>query len=192
MDPQVVTLVIGVSGITATLISSGLGFYFTSQARRAPLREALFNRQLDLISRIISKQGRIQVFATVLTSEGYEFKDEARSAIGECVREFSEMQEEGAALLPTELWVEVKRLNERAADLLTHYEKAGLALADLRTFVAQSTKVGLLARTVLGVDELTDESLRLFSTEKDYARVANIEVEHFKKYFKERLTSDNT
>ena len=78
MDQKVVTLILGLAGIAGTLISIGLGLYFTAKARSAPLREALFKKQLDLISRIMHKQGRIRVFVTIMGGEDDIFKDKAR------------------------------------------------------------------------------------------------------------------
>jgi len=91
MDQKVVTLIVGLAGITATLISSGLGLYFMARARSAPLREALFKKQSELISQIIHKQERIRLFAIIMVEGEDTFKDRARNDIGECVQEFSEM-----------------------------------------------------------------------------------------------------
>jgi hypothetical protein len=185
MEQQTVTLVIGLAGIAGTLVSSGLGFYFTAKARRNPLREALFDKQLDIISRIMHKGGRVRVFATILTGKDEGFRDQARSDMGECVREFSEMQGESDAILPTELWVEVKRLTDHMVQLLVRYDEDGQIDSDgLARLVAIFMKVGLLSRSVIGVDELTGESLALFSSKKDYDRIAEIEVEYFERISK--------
>ncbi|HXC43139.1 MAG TPA: hypothetical protein VNY51_06430 [Candidatus Dormibacteraeota bacterium] len=187
MEQQTVTLVIGLAGIAGTLVSSGLGFYFTAKARRNPLREALFDKQLDIISRIMHKGGRIRVFATILTGKDEGFRDQARNDMGECVREFSEIQEESDAILPTELWVEVKHLTDHMVKLLVRYDEDGqIEPDDLARLLAMSAKVGLLSRAVIGVDELTDESLALFSSKKSYQSLAEIEVEHF-----ERMSDDS-
>jgi hypothetical protein len=186
MEQQTVTLIVSLAGITATLASSVLGFYFTAKARRNSMREALFGKQMELISRIMHKSGRVRVFATILTGKDEGFRDRAREDMGECVREFSEMQNESDAILPTELWVEVRRLSDHMVELLVRYDEDGQIEPDgLARLVAISAKVGLLSRSVMGVDELTDESLALFSSKKDYERLAEIEVESF-----ERMSKD--
>ncbi len=119
MDQNVVTLVIGLAGISSTLISSGLGIYFTARARSAPLRELLYSKQVDLISKIIYKQARYRVYATVLGDDKTAtFHKRALEDIGECVKEYSELTERAAAILPTDLWVEVKRLSSAMTDLV--------------------------------------------------------------------------
>lgn len=46
----------------------------------------------------------------------------------------------------------------------------------LIAIMAIEAKVALLSRAVLGVDELSDESLRLFSKRKRFESVTNIEL----------------
>lgn len=182
MEANTVTLIVGLSGIGATLIAGGLGIYFTAKARSSALREALFNKQLDLISRIMLKQGRFRVFATILAMEDDTYKDQARDDIGDCTKDFSEIQEEGAAILPTELWVEVKKLNDQMTKILVDYDEGrGISEDSFETLVAMMAKIGLLARAVIGADELTEESLGLFSSKKDYENLANMEIEYFRK-----------
>ena len=186
MDQKVVTLIVGLAGITATLISSGLGLYFIARARSAPLREALFKKQLELISRIIHKQEKIRLFAIIMVEGEDAFKDRARNDIGECVQEFSELQYEAAAILPVELWAEVKRLNDYVVNLLVSYDQSTeLDISSLTTLSAMAAKVALISRSVIGADELTGENLSLFSNKKHFENLAKIEVEHFEKISKE-------
>jgi len=185
VDQKIVTLIVGLAGIGATLISSGLGLYFIAKARSAPIRETLFKKQIDLISRIIHKQGRIRVYFTIMGAEDATFKEKARDDIGECVRDFSEMQDEAAGILPTELWVEIKRLNDQVVNLLVSYDHSTkIDPSGLTTLSAMMAKVALISRAVIGADELTEENLSLFSSTKHYINLANIEVEHFERISK--------
>ena len=96
------------------------------------------------------------------------------------------MIDEGAAILPTELWIEIKRLNDHMVNLLVSYdESTRLDPNSLTTLSAMATKVALISRTVIGVDELTGESLGLFSNKKHYEALTKIEVEHFERMSKE-------
>lgn len=181
MEPEIVTLIIGLAGIFSTLFASGLGIYFTAKARNSAIRESLFTQQLELIRNIVYKNGRVRVFFTVLADKGGAYEEQARDDVGEAVRDFSELQEEGAAILPVELWVEIRRLNNVMVDMLVAYDERGeVSIEDMKTFVAHATKMALLSRAVLGIDELTTESLKLFSTEKNFKSLASLEVEHFK------------
>lgn len=183
-----VTLIIGLAGIIATLIASGAGLYFTAKARSSPLRETLFSKQVELLSRIVHKQSRFRVYATILHGNDDTHKERAREDIAECFREFSELQEEAAAVLPTEVWVEIKKLCDDMSNILGKYdEKGGIEGANFKNLVARMTKVALVTRVVLGIDELTGESLSLFTASKDYERIANMEI----KFFEEMHDSAN-
>ena len=48
------------------------------------------------------------------------------------------------------------------------------------------TKVALASRVVLGIDELSEESLELFSSVKGFERVVKIEPEYFERLGKEK------
>ena len=181
MEDKTVTLIIGLAGIFSTLISSMLGIYFIAKSRSAALRESLFNQQLDLIKKIIYKQGRIRIFVAILNDPDSPFTEEARNDVRECVRDYSELQEEGAAILPTELWVEINQLNDFVTGILVSYDEGrGVGLENMRELAARAAKVALLSRVILGIDELTEESLKIYSSKKNLDRVASLEIEHFK------------
>ena len=190
MDSNSVTLIIGLAGIIGTVIASSLGLYFTAKARSAPLRELLYAKQIELITQIAHKQARFRVYATILSSGDpglKRFKDIARDDIGKCKKEYSEMTEKAAALLPTELWVEIKQLSTFMTELIVNYdENAMLDENSLSKLAGMDTKVALISRVVLGVDELTEESLKLFSSTKGFERVAKIEPEYFEHLAKKK------
>ena len=179
MDSNTVTLVIGLSGITATLISSALGLYFTSKARSSPLREMLYSKQIDLIVSIISKTGRIRIFTTILASKDSTFKDRARDDLGDYVKILYELTEQGAAILPTELWIEVKKLSEHVVTISDEYDKNKIIDSN------QIVKLSAIG-SVLGVDELTEESIKIFSSKKAFGNLANIEISYFENMAREK------
>ncbi|MGO9147509.1 MAG: hypothetical protein ACLQDF_14185 [Desulfomonilia bacterium] len=55
MEEKTITLIIGLAGIASTLIAGGLGSYFTARARSSPLRETLFSKQLELMTKVIKE-----------------------------------------------------------------------------------------------------------------------------------------
>jgi hypothetical protein len=182
MDANTVTLIIGLSGIAGTLIASGLGLYFTAKARSSSLRETLFKKQLEIMARITHLLGRFRVFATILAANDNEYKEHAREDIRECIKIFSEIQEEGAAILPTELWIEVKKMNDHMAKIPLNYDKGeSISKESIDLYIAIMSKIVLLGRVVIGVDELTEENIKLYSSQKEYENLANIELEYFKK-----------
>ncbi|MES0492053.1 MAG: hypothetical protein ABUK01_18845 [Leptospirales bacterium] len=185
MEANTVTLLIGLGGIIATLISSALGLYFTSKARSSTLREMLYSKQTDLIVSIMSIAGRIRVFTTILTDENSQHKIRAREDLGQCVKNLSEFAEKGAAILPTELWVEVKKLSDQTTSIAVEYDESEtIKQEEIFRLISIDTKTALLARSVLGVDELTEESLKIFSSKKSFERLANIEASTFEDVLK--------
>ena len=60
---------------------------------------------------------------TILAGEEDIYKDQARDDIGDCTKDFSEIQEEGAAVLPVELWVDVKNINDQMTTILIEYDE---------------------------------------------------------------------
>jgi len=189
MEEKTVTLIVSLAGILATLIASSLGLYFTAKARTRSLRDALFAKQLNLIERIIRTQGRVRAFVTILAGKDNAYKEQAREDVVSCVKEFFSIQDEGAAILPTQLWVEVKKLNDYMASILVSYdEEENISENDFKTLVAMMAKVCLLSRLVIGADELTEESIKLFSSKKEYDKLANIEIEEFKKIQKNNIS----
>jgi len=180
MEQSTVTLVVGLAGIASTLIVSGMGLYYTARSRAAPLRQSLFSKQIEMVVEIVHLQSKIRVFATILSSEGSPYLEDARRDIGEHYRQFSEAQEKAAVLLPVELWVEVKGLSDEMSDAIFKFDSQGIIeQGRMKTLVARMAKVALLARVVIGSDELTEQSINLFSSQKEYARVADLEVAHF-------------
>jgi len=177
MDSNTVTLIVALAGIAATLISSSLGIYFTARARSAPLRELLYSKQIELIPQIIHKQGRFRVFATLLVGDDPTFKDRARDDIRGCIKDYSELTEKAAAILPTDLWVEISQLSNYMTELAVNFDENGkLDEKDMVKLSAMDAKVALVSRALLGVDELSDESLKLFSSVQDFERLAKIEA----------------
>ncbi len=97
------------------------------------------------------------------------------------------MTEKASALLPTELWVEIKRLSSLMTELITNYdENAILDENSLSKLAGMDAKVALVSRVVLGIDELIEESLKLFSSTKDFERVAKIEPAYFERLAKKK------
>lgn len=178
MNEHIATLVVGLAGIAATLVSSGLGLCFVARSRRSPMRELLYARQLSLIVRILRTSGRIRVFTTILIGSDNQFKEQARDDIGEAVKRLSQLSDDAAALLPTELFGEVRQLSSLAVEVLTKIDQSEHVPAS--PLNAQMAKTALMARALLGVDELSDESIDLFGKRGDLERIAKTGLHKFR------------
>jgi hypothetical protein len=176
MDAATQNFVLAIAGLAATLISSALGLYFTARARTAPLRELLYSKQIDVALRFTQLIGKVRTLGPiVLDPTTAQFREQAIDDLRVIVRELSELSDTAAALLPTELWVEVQQAKEVVVDFLVAYDEGG----DVGWFpvklAGHSTKTALLARVYLGVDELSDESARLFTRKRRLKAVAALD-----------------
>ena len=186
MTQQTITLIVGLAGITATLISSSLGLYFTANARTNPLRQTLYTKQLELIINLLQKQGRFKVFATMLLDDESPYAEQAREDIGACVMDYSKLTEEATAILSTELWIEMRRISDWMTDFLVSYD-ANQPLSGLKDYIIMDTKAALIARALLGVDELSQESISLFSSQKSFEKLSKISASDLERF----LPKDN-
>ena len=180
MDSNVVALIIGLAGIAGTVIASSLGLYFTAKARSAPLREMLYSKQIEIITQLIHKQERFRIYATILSGKDTKFKDVALDDINKCIKEYSELTEKAVALLPTDLWIEIKKLTTFMTELINTYDET-LTIDEnsLLKLAGMDTKIALASRVVLGIDELTEESIKLFSSVDSLERITQIESDYF-------------
>jgi hypothetical protein len=72
--------------------------------------------------------------------------------------------------------------------LVSYDEEKGITEDIVKTLVAMMTKVCLLSRAVVGTDELTGESINLFSSKSDYEKLASLEIEELKKRYEDANT----
>ena len=186
MEQSTVTLVLGIAGIASTLTVSAMSLFYTAKSRAAPLRQALFAKQLEMAIEIIHLQSRIRNFVTILSCRDGPHRAEARHDIGEHYRQFAEAEEKAGLVFPVELWVEVKGLSSELSKAIDEVDSQGIIeQTRMKTLVARMTKIALLSRVVIGSDELTEQSIGLFSSQKEYLRVANLGVTHFEKIHSE-------
>jgi len=177
MDKETVTLVIGISGIAATLISSMAGLYFVSKERSSSLRASLFSKQIDLISDINFKMCRFRVFASVLSEPNSPFMEQAKQDLRTCFKEFCELEEKGAVLLPVELWINLKSTHDSMSEIVSESESNSCIKNDsLKKLIAVLTKTALISRSVTGADELTEQAIGIFSNNKSFKRVAELDL----------------
>ena len=72
-------------------------------------------------------------------------------------------------------------------ELVVNYdEKAILDKNSLSKLAGMDTKVALVSRVVLGIDELTEGSLKLFSSAESLEKVAKIESNYFEELAKKK------
>jgi len=166
-------LILGLAGIVATLISSGLGLYFIARARTAPMRELLYARQLALSLSILHLVGRMRVLVILMAPDG-EQKARARKDFGRAVHRMSVLADQAAVLLPAQVFGVVRALSSRVAAFLAEWDEGRAPGGYEDELLGQGLKLALMARTLLGIEELSDESVGLFTKKKHLQELAEI------------------
>jgi len=168
------TLILGLAGLASTLVSTGLGLYFTSRARAAPMRQHLYERQLALMLEIVELIGKLRLYVVMMLEPNGPFRERARDDFSEAIPELSEASESAAAIFPTELYVEVRQISEACVSFAISYDEGKIDSAFNDTLAGHAAKTALMARVFLGVDELSTETTRLFGTHKEVSKVERI------------------
>ncbi len=145
MNPTTQTFILGITGIVATLISSGLGLYFTARSRTAPLRNHLYSKQIDLIVEVFRAIGRIRIYMTIIVApEVDEHQAQALNDLRGKVSELSQLVDSATALFPTDLYVEINQLSSVVADFLVNFNTEHDTTGFLEDIVGRTTKMALL------------------------------------------------
>jgi hypothetical protein len=186
MDQKTITLIVGLVGILATLTSSLIGHYFTAKARSNPFRQLLYAKQLELVTKLVHRQSRFKIFAVILI-DNTSYIEQAENDMRDCVKVYSELTEEGAVLLPVEIYVEIRELNRWMVDFLIRFDEGKELDKDLLDeFAVIDLKIALIVRGLLGVDELSEGSISVFSSKKKFKRVIGLERSDLNAYINER------
>jgi hypothetical protein len=190
MNADTQTIILGIAGLVATLISSGLGLFFTSRARADPLREQLYIKQVEITSRAARLFGRMCTYTTILQDpETSDFKEQAWDDLREAVEELGEVSHSSAVLLPTDIYAGVKRLEGLVLDFLVAHATGEDTGNFSETLASHSGKVLLLARAYLGVDELSVESASLFTNRRRLRAFAETKPERLAEIARQRKSS---
>lgn len=103
-----------------------------------------------------------------------EHRARAIDDLVELMPELNRLEARAAAILPTELYAEVVRVNRTLGDFLEAIDKEIDTQHLVDAFTAHTAKGALLSRIFLGVDELSQESVKLFAKSEDVDRVSEI------------------
>jgi hypothetical protein len=121
--------------------------------------------------------GKVRTYSILLADPSREFSERPRQDLGEAVPKLSRLTDVAAAILPTEVYVEVNRLQSSVTSFLVASDQGQVDEVFPKELGAQAAKVALLARSSLGIDELSEESLKLFGSTKERQRLADLTAE---------------
>lgn len=171
----VTNTIVSVAGILGTVVVGSVGLYFTARSRTSPNRQVLFTKQIELTLEIFRATGTAKNL-TILLLPDSEHQDEARDDLSELVPELTKLSYEAAILFPVELYVAFKKVSETLTDIITEFDKGSDITASCNALKVADTQWALMARQLVGADELSIESLQLHSKKNALERLSSVEV----------------
>ena len=93
------------------------------------------------------------------------------------VPELTKLSYEAAILFPVELYVSFKKVSETLTDIITEFDEGRDITASRDALRVADTVWALMARQLIGADELSTESLQLHSKKDALERLSNAETE---------------
>lgn len=173
---EVVTnTIISVAGILGTVVVGSVGLYFTARSRTSPNRQVLFTKQIELTLEIFRATGTAKNL-TILLLPDSKHQDVAKDDLSELIPELTRLCYEAAALFPVELYVAFKRVSEALTDILAEFDKGSDITASCNAMTVADTHWALMARQLIGADELSIESLQLHSKKNALERLSSVET----------------
>lgn len=173
---EVVTnTIISVTGILGTVIVGSVGLYFTARSRTSPNRQVLFTKQIELMLKIFRATGTAKNLTTLLRPDS-EHQNKARDELIRLAAELMKLSYEAAILFPAELYVTFKKFSETLTDIITEFDKGRDIVASCDGLRIADTHFALMARQLIGADELSIESLQLHSKKNALEQLGRVEV----------------
>jgi hypothetical protein len=167
---------IALAGLLSTSIVSIVGFYFTNRARTQNYRSYLYQKQLDLIVEVVDLMQLLELdLDLVISSKSDESRADYLSIFNEHFLEFWEKQRISATLFSIDLYEQINKINTLAQEIVIKINDGEGSKDDLNMLKANNLQFALLAREFMGVEELTDQTIKLFSSKKEITRLTSIE-----------------
>lgn len=159
---------ISIAGLSATVAVSAIGFYFTNKAQRAPLRQELYKKQIEILTSFVLVATRLQMVAdTLRTREGLhqqEF-DTAQKLWHDLSGDLLEVTQKGGVVMPSSAYSAMTAVRAAVND----FEESMTTNADAKdAYFALMGAVGhvfMIGREIVGAAALSTESIRLHSAE---------------------------
>jgi hypothetical protein len=155
---------IAVGGFIATAMTGIAGIYFSYRAQRTPLRQALYERQLDVLLEFVPVATRQCKLAGVL-AEMQKLSDEEQKSLDEAWDEVNGtllyVVQRAGVLLPSEMYSAMTSCCVAAEDFETAIVKGARVGQRYNELSRAVSHAGMMAREFVGADTLSSESLRL-------------------------------
>jgi hypothetical protein len=167
---------IALAGLLSTIIVSIVGLYFTNRARTQNYRSCLYQKQLDLIVDIIDLMQLLELdLALVIYSKSDQDRNKYLSIFNEHFLKFSETQRIGSSLLSIDLYGQITKTNTLAQSIVIKINDGGGNIDDLNKLKAFNVQFALLAREFMGVEKLSEQTVKLFTKRKEISGLTNLD-----------------
>lgn len=157
---------LGIAGLAATVMISIAGFYFTYRARTDAMRERVYGQQLGLLLKAADVFAEARTLATVLSAVPREYAAEAIHELKRVPGKAASLDHEAALILPASLVEEFTKTARAITELAAAAEFGQDVTSKAAPVLQRVDRFAELARAHLGVDRLSDETVRLLGTQK--------------------------
>lgn len=148
----------------------------------------LFTKQIELALKIFRASGSANNLIVLLSSES-EHQDEARDDLRELVPDLTQLSYEAAMLYPVEVYGSFKSVSEALVDVISAYDEGRDIKASVDALLVADVRWALMARALIGVDELSIESLKLHSKKSELTRLDSVEADVIRSHFRQAKDS---
>lgn len=186
MEADITALVLGIGGLVATGMIGALGLYFTAKARSAPLREALYARQLTVIVDLLQLIENARLYVAIGLGEDTDYRQRAHSDLVGCMPELNRYRSLASALLPVEIFVEVSRVSDVLSAFIETLERESPDPTLQEQLAEHCMRLALLSRQLLGIDELSEVSIKLFADKKALERLSTVTIREIREATRDR------
>jgi hypothetical protein len=172
------SLFLGLAGLVSTLIASMLGLYYTNKARSGAYREFLYKKQVeiiveyfDLFTALKSLAGTLDISSKYSATKYSDRKRIWEEMQSKMISFYDTTPKVAGALLPRELFTAIVDVGSACNDFLyiaskEAPEKKEFAEA-FANIQAYNLHFVLLARDFMGIDALSEESMKIYSKVPD-------------------------
>lgn len=172
---------IAIAGLSATVISSAMGFYYTHRARTAPYREHLYLRQVETIQLVLDRGSDVYVLIGEVIDGQPDIvaHDKVWHEAAAAFDRLAALSPRATASLPNTLLDQYNRLNVVGTKLLVDLAKKYLSKSSLGEYEEALQEFASTSRELIGVEPLSEESRTLFASRRsasDKLAAANVQL----------------
>ena len=170
---------IAIAGLVSTVVSSGLGLYFTSRARTASYRDLLYEKQLALVTDILEAAAKLDALGgMVLTTKDEPNRKKAWAELQEQLSQTNSLGARAAVLLPNQVYAAFGVYHHIAVRILVDSGARSATPSLLEELRARSAHLMEFCRALVGVEALSAETQALLAGDT-VERVGKTDIAHY-------------